>query len=133
MRPKKKILLVSESDIRLSEYRFLLMMHGYKVFASEALSTALNAVVVDQPDAILVLLPFAKADELIRRTRGTITVAIANDPEELPTFVCDAVLGAKVPAAELLERLKIWTARKRGPKKGSKLVPSESEAACAIA
>jgi len=128
MRPKKTILCVDDNDAILSVRTFLLETRGYRVIAvanpHEALATIANAT----PGSIDLLLcdlimPLMDGNELVRRAKelhpslpamivsGTVT---AYDRAGR----ADAFLpkGAGSPV-ELLERIRILVARKRGPKK----------------
>jgi two-component system response regulator CpxR len=128
MRPKKVILCVDDNEQILSVRTFLLETRGYRVLsagtAQEALeilehtaSGTLDLLISD------LLLPGMDGNELVRRARQM--------HPTLPTLIVsgtvvahDRALAADgfLPkgagsAAELLERIKVMVARKRGPRK----------------
>lgn len=138
MRPRKTILCVENNEQILSIRKFLLETRGYRVLAMrcaaealEYLSTAAQGTV----DLLLsdVILPQMDGNELVRRAKQmhpalpTLLVSgtVANFER---AAAADAFLpkGACTPA-EVLDRIRILVARKRGPKKGSvSTVPSQS-------
>jgi two-component system response regulator CpxR len=128
MRPKKTILCVDDNETALSVRTFLLETRGYRVIATTQPQEALDHVAQAVPGTIDLLLcdllmPGMDGNELVRRAKemhpglpamivsGTVT---AHDRAGR----ADAFLakGAN-SAAELLERIRILVARKRGPKK----------------
>ncbi len=130
MRPRKTILCVENNEQILSIRKFLLETRGYRVLAMrcaaealEYLSTAAQGTV----DLLLsdVILPQMDGNELARRAKQmhpalpTLLVSgtVANFER---AAAADAFLpkGACTPA-EVLDRIRILVARKRGPKKGT--------------
>lgn len=128
MRPKKVILCVDNNEQTLSVRTFLLETRGYRVIAATNAQQALE--VLDRTaqgalDLLIadLLLPGMDGNELVRRAKqmhpalpalivsGTVS---AQDR----ALAADAFLpkGAGT-AVELLERIRVLVARKRGPKK----------------
>ena len=135
MRPRKTILLVDHNEQTLSVRSFLLDTRGYRVIAVTTAREALEIVeraASGSLDLLLadLLLPQMDGNELVRRAKmrqpelramlvsGTVTSA------ERATFA-DAFLpkGACSPA-EVLERVRVLVARKRGPKKSAARTPA---------
>lgn len=128
MRPKKVILLVDDNEFILSTRRFLLTNKGYRVISTQNPVEALEVLEAAMPCSIDLLLtdlvmPQMDGSELARRSkqiRPEIPVLIISG-----TVICyeralnaDAFLpkGADAPS-ELIERIRILCARKRGPKR----------------
>lgn len=128
MRPKKTILCVDDNEQVLSVRTFLLETRGYRVLTASNAKDALEIVEGALPGSIDLLLcdllmPGMDGDELVRRAKGM--------QPGLPAMIvsgtvtafdraghADAFLpkGASSPA-ELLERIRVLVARKRGPKR----------------
>jgi CheY-like chemotaxis protein len=128
MRPKKIILCVDDNEQTLSVRTFLLETRGYRVLnagtAQEALEI-LEGTAQGTLDLLIadLLMPGMDGNELVRRARQMHPM--------LPTLIVsgtvvahDRALAADgfLPkgagsAAELLERIKVLVARKRGPRK----------------
>jgi two-component system response regulator CpxR len=128
MRPKKTILCVDDNDTILSVRTFLLETRGYRVIAVASPHEALEIVAGSMPGSIDLLLcdlimPLMDGNELVRRAKelqpslpamivsGTVTAYDRAGRADvfLPKGACSPV--------ELLERVRILVARKRGPKK----------------
>jgi len=128
MRPKKVILCVDDNEQVLSVRTFLLETRGYRVLCALTSTEALEILERTTPgtlDLLIadLLLPGMDGNELVRRAKQMHPL--------LPTLIvsgtvstydralaADAFLpkGAASPA-ELLERIRVLVARKRGPKK----------------
>jgi CheY-like chemotaxis protein len=128
MRPKKTILCVDDNEQILSVRTFLLETRGYRVIALPDPHEALAIVSNSAPGSIDLLLsdlimPQMDGNELVRRAKqiqptlpamivsGTVTAYDRAGRADvfLPKGACSA--------AELLERVRILVARKRGPRK----------------
>ena len=138
MRPKKTILCVDDNEQVLSVRTFLLETRGgYRVIAASTPHQALEHLAAATPGSIDLLLcdllmPRMDGNELVRRakelhpslpaliTSGTVTAYDRAGRADvfLPKGACSPV--------ELLERVRILVARKRGPKRV--LLPSTSPA-----
>lgn len=144
MRPKKTILCVDDNEQVLSVRTFLLETRGYRVLSATGAQQALDIVQQSAPGSIDLLLcdllmPRMDGNELVRRAKqlhpalpamivsGTVNSfdrACAADVF-LPKGACSA--------AEMIERIRVLVARKRGPKKAFVLQPSNSAAMLTVA
>jgi CheY-like chemotaxis protein len=135
MRPKKKILCVDDNEQALSVRKFLLETRGYRVLTASSSEQALEIFREGGIDLVLsdLIMPYMDGNELIRRMKEI--------SPEVPALLisgsvkafdranrADAFLpkGACSPV-EMLERIRIMVARKRGPKKGNHLRPMLQE------
>ena len=138
MRPRKTILCVEDNEQILSVRKFLLETRGYRVLGFTNGAEALEVLRESLPGSIdllmaEVILPQMHGNELVRRAKqihpclptllvsGTVTSydrAAAADAF-LPKGACTPV--------ELLERIRVLVARKRGPKKQPAAVQPEME------
>jgi len=130
MRPKKTIVCVDDNEHVLSVRTFLLETRGYRVIALTNPHEALEVIARSLPGSLDLLLidlmmPQRDGNELVRRAKGL--------HPQLPALIVSGTVtaydragqadvflpkGACTPA-ELLERVRILVARKRGPKKYS--------------
>jgi CheY-like chemotaxis protein len=144
MRPKKTILCVDDNEQVLSVRKFLLDTRGYRVVAVTTPQEALEIISNALPGSIDLLLsdlvmPSMDGNELVRRAK--------NLHPALPTMIVSGTVsgfdragradvflpkGACSPS-ELLERIRILVARKRGPRKLSFPVPQETGLGEAVA
>jgi CheY-like chemotaxis protein len=128
MRPKKTILCVDDNEQVLSVRTFLLETRGYRVISAPSSHQALEVVERSVPGSIDLLLcdlimPQMDGNELVRRAKqlhpclpamivsGTVNAfdrALHADVF-LPKGACSA--------AEMIERIRVLVARKRGPRK----------------
>lgn len=128
MRPRKVILCVDDNEQTLAVRKFLLETRGYRVITAGTAQEALG--ILGEPatgalDLLLcdLLLPDIDGGELVRRARdlrpGIPTLLVSGTITQFERgSAADAFLpkGACSPV-ELLERVRILVARKRGPKK----------------
>jgi two-component system response regulator CpxR len=136
MRPKKTILCVDDNEQILSVRTFLLETRGYRVVAHASPQEALEAISGSLPGSIDLLLcdlimPHMDGNELVRRAKqihpGLPAMIVSGT---VTTFDragrADVFLpkGAGSPA-ELLERIRVLVARKRGPRKAIVAAPHE--------
>jgi CheY-like chemotaxis protein len=128
MRPRKTILCVEDNEQVLSVRKFLLETRGYRVVAMTNAADAMEFLEQAQPGSIDllmsdVIMPVMDGNELVRRAKQmhpclpTLLVSGTVTSFERAA-AADAFLpkGACTPA-EMLERIRILVARKRGPKK----------------
>jgi two-component system response regulator CpxR len=140
MRPKKTILCVDDNEQILSVRTFLLETRGYRVIAVPTPQEALDTISNSLPGSLDLLLcdlvmPLMDGNELVRRAKQlhptlpamivSGTVAAYDRAGRADVFLPK---GACSPA-ELLERVRVLVARKRGPRKASVAVPSGLSAA----
>ena len=128
MRPKKTILCVDDNEQVLSVRTFLLETRGYRVIAVDNPYEALQTISNSLPGSLDLLLcdlimPQMDGNELVRRAKEIHPALPAMIISGSVTAYdragrADAFLpkGACSPA-EVLERVRILVARKRGPRK----------------
>jgi CheY-like chemotaxis protein len=121
MRPKKKILLVSASEDRASILKFMLETHRFAVTAALSAAEAFNLLSQEQYHLLLCHLPLTGIESLIDKAHfideGMPSLAIADKLSQLPFCIhaCAYIKPADYCSTYLLERVKVLTARKRGP------------------
>lgn len=125
MRPKKTILCVDDNEQALAVRKFLLETRGYRVIALHTAEEALERFREGGIDLVLgdVVMPRMDGNEMVRRMKEI--------APEIPMILisgsikaferanrADAFLpkGASTPV-EMLERIRVMIARKRGPRK----------------
>lgn len=128
MRPRKIILCVDDNEQVLSVRKFLLETRGYRVLTATSGHEALEIVERHAAGELSLLLsdllmPQMDGAELVRRVRelqpGLPTLMVSGTVAQFERgSVADVFLpkGACSPV-ELLERVRVLVARKRGPKK----------------
>ena len=131
MRPRKTILCVDDNEQVLSVRKFLLETRGYRVQAVRTAAEALEYLqtAMQGPVDLLmseVILSQMDGNELVRRAKQLhpclpallVSGTVSNFDRAV---AADAFLpkGACTPA-EMLDRIRILVARKRGPKKAVK-------------
>ncbi len=137
MRPKKTILCVDDNEQVLSVRTFLLETRGYRVLAAPSAQEALGVLERSLPgtiDLILcdLIMPQMDGNELVRRAKqihpGLPAMIVSGTVNAFDRAVhADVFLpkGASSPA-EMIERIRVLVARKRGPKKAVLATPSRS-------
>jgi two-component system, OmpR family, response regulator CpxR len=137
MRPKKTILCVDDNEQILSVRTFLLETRGYRVVALVNPQDALDAISGSLPGSIDLLLcdlimPQMDGNELVRRAKqlhpGLPAMIVSGTVNAFDRAVhADVFLpkGASSPA-EMIERIRVLVARKRGPKKVVTVSTSQS-------
>jgi len=128
MRPKKVILCVDANEQILSVRTFLLETRGYRVIPVLSSQEALERVQVAAPGSIDLLLcdlimPQMDGNELVRRVKQLQpclpAMIVSGTVNAADRAVCADVFlpkGACSPV-EMLERIRVLVARKRGPRK----------------
>lgn len=135
MRPKKVILCVNHNEQELSVLKFMLSTNGYRVFAATTGQEAVDIFSGLQVDLVLADhgLPQMGGKQLVERLKriaGHVPMILLGDPQAAggELHVADAMLAKKnCSAQELLERIKVMSARKRGPRKGTVRQPHVAE------
>ena len=140
MRPKKVILCVDDNEQELSVLKFMLATNGYRALAASNAQEAI-AVFATEPQIDLVLadttMPQMSGGQLVerlKRMRGHVPMILFGDTQVASgeLHVADAVLVKKnCSTQELLERIKVMSARKRGPRKGAQRFTPVNELAAA--
>lgn len=127
MRPKKVILCVDDNEQDLSVLKFLLSTHGYRVLAATSGPQAVELFAETAVDLVLAdcEMPQMNGRQLVERLKsmaGHVPMILLGNPQRMATelHAADLLLGKKsCSPVELLERVKLMSARKRGPRKGS--------------
>ena len=151
MRPKKLILIAIADEAELSTMRFMLNTNGYRVIAAGNGEAAVDLFSANSVDLVLIdfHLPRGNGDQVAKRMKAIkpdipIIMLRGRRPLGTDVFAADCLLDkTRTPMADLKERIKVMSARKRGPRKGSpgamicgqngrgKKKPAESENAVA--
>jgi two-component system, OmpR family, response regulator CpxR len=139
MRPKKVILCVDDNEQELSVLKFMLMTNGYKVVSASTGQEALGIFAETQVDLVLsdFAMPQMNGNQLVDRLKqmaAHVPMILLGDPQRMggEMHAADALLAKKnCSAQELLERIKIMSARKRGPRKGTPRLTPATELAVA--
>jgi two-component system, OmpR family, response regulator CpxR len=130
MRPKKTILCVDDNEQVLSVRSFLLETRGYRIIAANSPQEALEVLERTLPgtlDLVLcdLLMPQMDGNELVRRAKqlhpGVPAMIVSGTVNAFDRALhADVFLpkGACSPA-EMIERIRVLVARKRGPKKAA--------------
>lgn len=127
MRPKKIILCVDDNEQELSILKFMLATNGYKVVSAVTGQEAIAIFTAMQVDLVLAdfSMPQMNGGQLVGRLKRIAThvpMILLGDPQAVggEIHVADAMLAKKsCSSQELLERIKVMSARKRGPRKGA--------------
>lgn len=139
MRPKKVILCVDDSEQDLSVLKFMLSTNGYRVLSATNGQEAVSVFSENMVDLVLsdFSMPGMDGDQLVSRLKqigAHVPMVILGDPQQMNGRIhrADAVLAKKTCSPqELLERIKVMSARKRGPRKGMQRLVAGSELAVA--
>lgn len=128
MRPRKVILCVSANEHDLSVTRFTLEVSGYRVVAAATPEEAIAAAHSASSPIDLALIDFA-VDEMdgselavklrLASPRTPILLLVPGEPKTLDEVDALVLNKKTVTGQELLERIKMMSTRKRGPRKGS--------------
>ena len=127
MRPKKIILCVNDNEQELSVTSFMLNTNGYRVVPAKNGQEAIELFSEMQVDLVLADygMPAMNGSQLVVRLKqiaAHVPMILLGDPQVLAGQIhaADALLAKKqCSSQELLERIKIMSARKRGPRKGT--------------
>jgi two-component system response regulator CpxR len=134
MRPKKVILCVDDNEQELSVLKFMLATNGYRVVSACTGQEAIGIFAGTQVDLVLAdyAMPQMNGNQLVDRLKhiaSHIPMILLGDPQRMggEMHAADALLAKKsCSAQELLERIKVMSARKRGPRKGAlRMAPAE--------
>ena len=131
MRPKKVILCVDDNEQELSVLAFMLTTNGYRVLSALSGPEAIGIFSETSVDLVLsdFAMPQMNGDQLVNRLKqiaGHVPMILLGDPQKMGDQMhgADALLPKKTCSPhELLERVKIMSARKRGPRKGTTRMP----------
>ena len=139
MRPKKIILCVDDNEQELSVLKFMLATNGYRVISAVNGQEAIRIFAEIAVDLVLTdfAMPQMNGSQLVDRLKqiaSHVPMILLGDPQKMggEMHAADALLAKKnCTAQELLERITVMCARKRGPRKGSVRVGGQSELAVA--
>jgi CheY-like chemotaxis protein len=140
MRPKKVLLCVDDNEQELSVTKFMLETNGYRVLAAtngqEAIAIFATAPQIDLvlADTTMPQMSGGQLVERLKRMRGYVPMMLLADGQAASAeiHVADAMVARKnCSTQELLERIKVMSARKRGPRKGAQRVMQVNELAAA--
>ncbi|HVN93936.1 MAG TPA: response regulator [Terracidiphilus sp.] len=135
MRPKKVILCVDDNEQELSVLKFMLETNGYRVLPALSGQEAITAFsAAPQIDLVLADTNMPQMNgfqlaERLKRMRSHVPMLLLADAPAAggEIHVADAVMARKnCTSFELLERVKLMSARKRGPRKGAHRVAQEA-------
>jgi two-component system, OmpR family, response regulator CpxR len=142
MRPKKVILCVDHNEQELSVLKFMLKTNGYKVLTATNGQEAIAAFTsVPQVDLVLAdsRMPQVSVRQLVERLKrmaGHLPVILLGEVQGAGAeiYAADALMVRKnCSIQELLERIKVMSARKRGPRKGTQRTAPVAEEELAAA
>jgi CheY-like chemotaxis protein len=127
MRPKKIILCVDDNEQDLSVLTFTLSTSGYRVVSATNGQEAINIFADTPVDLVLTdyAMPQMNGAQLVDRLKQIgphVPMILLGDPQRMggEMHAADAFLAKKnCTPQELLERIKVMSARKRGPRKGT--------------
>jgi CheY-like chemotaxis protein len=127
MRPKKIILCVDDNEQELSVLKFMLATNGYRVVSASNGQAAIEIFAETAVDLVLAdyAMPQMNGSQMVERMKqiaSHVPMILLGDPLRMGGEIhgADALLAKKsCSPQELLERIKLMSARKRGPRKGS--------------
>lgn len=137
MRPKKRILLIAIDENEIGPLRLVLVTHAYHVLFADDRKRALLEVAAGVVDLVLILSPTPKDAEAIlgelKNLIRHVPMMAFGEPSKPAWQIrsADAVVARNIAPVELLERVKIMSARRRGPRKGVARSLPQVEAATA--
>jgi two-component system response regulator CpxR len=139
MRPKKIILCVDDNEQELSVLKFMLSTNGYRVVSANNGHDAIGIFADTAVDLVLsdYAMPQMNGDQLVNQLKqmaSHIPMILLGDPQKMGDQLhgADALLPKKTCSPqELLERVKIMSARKRGPRKGAPRLAAQPQLAVA--
>jgi two-component system, OmpR family, response regulator CpxR len=130
MRPKKIILCVDDNEQELSVLKFMLATNGYRVLSATSGPAAIDIFAENPVDLVVTdcVMPQMNGCQLVERLKqiaGHVPMILLGDPQRMAGVMhaADALLSKKnCSPQELLERVKVMSAHKRGPRKGAQRV-----------
>ena len=130
MRPKKEILCVGSDENSLSVMKFFLETNQFRVLEATSADEAEELFITTQLDLVLTDVAI-DADEIagvslanrLKKINPYITIAVIdNGKRSIPEGWYDGVINKDCTPSNLLERIKVMTARKRGPRTKNKIL-----------
>jgi DNA-binding response OmpR family regulator len=116
---------VGSNEDRICVLRYTLEINRYAVTAVLSAADSLSALAARQWDLMIVELPLDGLDDVLSRKsafawHGPSVALFLTMTSDVAALDVDARLPRGIATAELLDRIKVMTARKRGPLKGTK-------------
>jgi len=139
MRPKKVILCVDDNEQELSVLKFMLATNGYRVVSATSGQEAISVFAGTSVDLVLTdyAMPQMDGNQLVNRLKQIaphVPMILLGDLQKMSGEIhaADALLAKKnCSTQELLERIRLMSARKRGPRKGTQRLATAVELAVA--
>jgi CheY-like chemotaxis protein len=139
MRPKKVILCVDDNEQELSVLKFMLATNGYRVVSATNGQEAIGIFAGTPVDLVLAdyAMPQMDGNQLVDRLKQIaphVPMILLGDLQKMGSEIhaADALLAKKnCSTQELLERIRLMSARKRGPRKGTQRLAAAVELAVA--
>ena len=139
MRPKKIILCVNDNEQELSVLKFMLATNGYRVVSATSGQEAIAVFAGTSVDLVLTdyAMPQMDGNQLVDRLKQIaphVPMILLGDLQKMSGEIhaADALLAKKnCSTQELLERIRLMSARKRGPRKGTQRLATAVELAVA--
>jgi CheY-like chemotaxis protein len=139
MRPKKVILCVDDNEQELSVLKFMLATNGYRVVSATSGQEAISVFAGTSVDLVLTdyAMPQMDGNQLVNRLKQIaphVPMILLGDLQKMSGEIhaADALLAKKnCSTQELLERIRLMSARKRGPRKGAQRLATAVELAVA--
>jgi two-component system response regulator CpxR len=139
MRPKKVILCIDDNELDLSVLKFMLSTNGYRVLSATNGPEAIGIFADNIVDLVLAdfSMPQMNGDQLVTQLKqiaAHVPMILLGDPQKMEGQIhaADAAVAKKTCSPmELLERVKVMSARKRGPRKGMQRLAQGAELAVA--
>jgi DNA-binding response OmpR family regulator len=119
MMPKKRILLIDANEDRMGRLRFLLWTKKYAVLSASSAAEACSLFAIDPPDLVIAASDMPGLDWLLKALHDQnpfVRQIVLAPAKGNCNAIADAVLCGP-PPEEMLERIKIISAGKRGPRK----------------
>ena len=135
MRPKKKILCVSSEENSLSVMKFFLETNQFRVLEATSADEAGELFITTQVDLVLTDVAI-DADEIagvslakrLKKINPYIPIAVIdNGKGSIPEGWYDGVINKDCTPFGLLQRIKLMTARKRGPRPKNKILDIKAQ------
>ena len=129
MRHKKVLVLVTSDGDERSILSFMLACNGYKVYSFDSAGPAIQFISENSYELLLTVYMVGSypGDALVVHSKRIDpfipAILLTTNDKPLPNHHADLCLTQPVTAAELLERIRVMSARKRGPKRGTHRQP----------
>lgn len=116
MRPPKRVLLIDSNEYEASVTAYVLTQWGYRVLRATSITEAKR---LKAPDVVLAYFPIdAVKAQRVAKAEHVPLIFVCQKHSADPSITADCVL-VNPPRWTLLDKLRILTARKRGPRKVS--------------